>query len=104
MTEPNDPNAKKKEWVARLQLGATVLGAAVVVVLRLRGIRYFGFVPTLVLIFVPILAGSLAQILLSDGPRRRAWIGWIVAFVLLGGITAWAAVGETNPMELLPPR
>lgn len=77
-----------------LQIAAVVAGVIAVVVLKTRGIRFFGFVPTFVLVFIPLFAGSAARIVVGKRPTT-AWIAWTIGVVLALLATAYAATGET---------
>lgn len=93
----------KKKWITSAQLAATIAGAIAVVVLRLRGIRFFfEFLPTFVLVWIPLFVGTFAVAKIDRAPRSR-WIMWGVGLVLMLFATAYAAVGET-PSAVIPVR
>ncbi|HEX7667907.1 MAG TPA: hypothetical protein VF407_25445 [Polyangiaceae bacterium] len=77
-----------------VQIGGSVLGAAAVIFLETRGIRFFGFVPTFILVFIPLFAASAARIVVGKMPKR-AWIPWVIGVICVLLATAYAAVGET---------
>ena len=92
----------KKKWITGVQLAATLAGALAVVLLRIRGIRFLGYVPTLVFVWIPLFAGTAALFRVSAAPRK-AWTGWTIGLVTMILLTAYLAVGET-PSALIPVR
>ena len=93
--------AAKKRWISASQLAGTLIGALIVVFLRLRGIRFLGYVPTLVFVWVPIVVGSGIQLVVTGG-TRRTWILWTLGLVIFVALTVYLGIGET-PSALLPP-
>ncbi len=96
----SDQNEAVPAWskavtiVTALQVVGVVAGVAAVIVLKMRGIRFFGFVPTFVLVFIPLFAGSAARIVVGKRPKS-AWIAWTIGLILALLATAYAALGET---------
>lgn len=91
----------KMSWILGVQVGGTIAGGIVMMILRLHGIRFFfEFIPTFVLAWIPLLAGSAALAAVSKA-SRKAWLLWIASLVIMILTTAYAAVGET-PSAVIP--
>ncbi|MGH7283198.1 MAG: hypothetical protein ACRELY_16855 [Polyangiaceae bacterium] len=91
----------KKKWIMGMQLAATMAGAIVVILLRLHGVRFFfEYLPTFVLAWVPLFAGTFAIAKLDHATRGR-WIAWGIGLALMIFATAYAAVGETPSAVLM---
>ncbi len=92
----------KKKWITSVQIGATIAGAITVIALRLYGVRFFfKYVPTFIVLWIPIFVGTFAVAKIEHASRRR-WIAWSIGLTLMIVATVYAAVGET-PSVLIPP-
>jgi hypothetical protein len=74
--------------IRAVSFALVIAGALLVFVLRTRGIRFIGPLPTLVLIWFPWIAASAIENVVAHATRAR-WMFWTLGLAIFIGLTIY---------------